>query len=696
MSFLPNPCLLGILLSISTHNGPQLVFHYPPKPKDFGYKATPFQLDNELLDSDEDSSSDDESVSSDDSTDEAEMQRENKFHDPNYVSGQTLLDLLDEQDRKRTAKESRRLMKEGKKNSISSNQRANSELNSLRSSDNNHHHHHHKISENKVFGFDVEFLSEIVTPPRQMCNSRFELSVDDMAFLGLPVHVNEAGQWRSTAPKTAKHSKRSRNSGVSREEVEGDADDEEEEKIKDPSIHEPSENTMSMFNVVFVMNPPVVEYHHRINEMFHYVVSRLALVLRYEQAKSNYVWIESQKILKIKEQLEDLPIYELYANILAESTLAQTISQCFNSISTSNIANLQIQDKMISLQIPLKNQFKSLPPKTTPVLSGSYLSSTIIDENSTEEEEQNIGNMALLLLDDPAVIISELKAETGSPLAQFIKSIHPTLSLLKLAQSNNMDQYQLASFAKHLIYWRRARAVVPIHPRSVFIVSPMAPLQKINDDLKSFRQEFPPLPSLPSFLSLLSNTKPRPYVTIIPSKDHRGIYMDALAWLIRYGYVTQLLTFVWLKIPNRVKITVEEDLEREGLTKKNKDSKFKFADMSTDATGKDKNEKPRTGSSSSSQLKRFWNGQELIIEEEEDEDTILLEPERATAVERRWISKVIKGQPPELITLFHKLFKHFNGKTPLELVMVRENISRHDVRRLLHGISDYIISIKHW
>lgn len=645
------------------------MFHYPPKPKDFGYKATPFTIDHELLDPDSSTDSEVESTEDERLVDDTPTGR--GAHTSNYVSGQTLLDLLDEQDRKRTARASK-----AKKSSVSSTQRANSDIGSLRSSE------PHRKRETKVFGFEPEFLSEMVTPPRQLCNSRSEITVDDMAFLGLPIHVNEEGQWRTHA-KTAKHSKTSRLSKTSTNEG--------EEHVEERT----DSDTMSMFNVVFVMNPPVVEYQHRLDEMYHYIVSRLALVLRYEQAKSNYVWLESHKILKLKEQLEDISIYELYANILAESSLAQIIAQCFDSISTSNIANLQVQDKMISLQIPLKTQFKSLPPKTVQVLPGSYLSSTAIDANSSEDEEQNIGFMALLLLDEPDVIITELKTEPGSPLAHFILSIHPTLSLFKLAQHNKMDHVQLASFAKHLIYWRRARAVVPLHPKSVFIVSPMAPLDRISDKLKPFKQQFPPLPSLSSFLSLLSNTKPRPYATIIPSKDHRDIYMDALAWLIRHGFVTQLLTFVWLKIPNRVTMTVEEELEKEGLTNKSKDSKFKVADISTDATGKDKDGK-RSGFSSSSQMKRFWNGQEMIIEEAEEEDTILLDPERATAVERRWIGKIVKGQPPELVALFHKLVKYFNGKTPLELVMVKENIARHDVKRLLHGINDFIISVKHW
>ncbi|KAH3684081.1 hypothetical protein WICPIJ_004946, partial [Wickerhamomyces pijperi] len=340
------------------------------------------------------------------------------------------------------------------------------------------------------------------------------------------------------------------------------------------------------------------------------------------------------------------------------------------------------------------------------VLPGSYLSSTLnfidtdddgfADNNNNNNEyadDENMGFMALLLLDDPEKIITDLRAELSLPLSKFIRSISPMMSLSKLSANSQLDLSQVISFSKHLIYWRRARCIIPLHTKSVFIVSPMAPMQQIDTNIKLFKQEFPSLPSLATFLSLLSNSKPRKYAAIIPSKDHKEIYLDALAWLIRYGYVTQLLTFVWLKISNSIKIQVEEEMEKEGLIK-SKGPAHKFQDIAVDNTGK------TNGNKSKEKAKSYINGREVNIEEnEEEEDIILLDPERATALERRWISKVFKNlnnTAPELLPLFQKVIKYFNGNYPIELVIFKESLSRHELKKLLYCISNNITSVKHW
>lgn len=61
---------------------------------------------------------------------------------------------------------------------------------------------------------------------------------------------------------------------------------------------------------------------------------------------------------------------------------------------------------------------------------------------------------------------------------------------------------------------------------------------------------------------------------MIPSKDHRDRYLQALGWLIKHGYVTQLQTFIWLKISRKIKIKVEEDIENENLAKKKKSKRM--------------------------------------------------------------------------------------------------------------------------
>lgn len=59
---------------------------------------------------------------------------------------------------------------------------------------------------------------------------------------------------------------------------------------------------MRMFHVSFVVNPPVREFPERISQMYQCIASRFARMLRYEQAKSNYVWNEILLILEAREK----------------------------------------------------------------------------------------------------------------------------------------------------------------------------------------------------------------------------------------------------------------------------------------------------------------------------------------------------------------------------------------------------------
>lgn len=77
----------------------------------------------------------------------------------------------------------------------------------------------------------------------------------------------------------------------------------------------------------------------------------------------------------------------------------------------------------------------------------------------------------------------------------------------------------------------------------------------------------------------------------------------------------------------------------------------------------------------------------------------MVDPGRASSLERRWINRVIYDEcklSPELTTIFFKLLKYMNGKNSLELLLLKENVSRVELRKLLLAIEDYIISVRHW
>lgn len=742
---LPGPSLIGLFLIVSTHNGPNFVFHYPPELSDTTLHCAGAE------ESDEDF--DDEDFDYADTTREKESSSLWDANHLDYYLGtkEDIVTFLDARSQANNQKNSRISNKTVWRLEASSN---GSQIPPTASSDSNTTKSSslppEGVQSKRILGFEPEHLCEMLCPSKNLCNRRFEVILEKVVFLGLPVHILNNGLWSS---KALKSKSKSQFSDPQEAAISGDAE---------------SKSSMNMFHIVFVMNPPDIERDYRIDEMFYHVTSKISLVLRSEQLKNEYVSNQMRDILRLKEEWRrstKIPSLSTLSNyLITQSSLCKAMADCYESISRSRIANLMINNKLRSFQIPIKLEFHSLPELSVPFIPGSYLSSAVNrfgktglvgvgettrygannfmdsilgknladghdnvdddDDNIGSEDKSNVNDViyySLLLLDDPEIIIRDMKVELHSGLSTFLRQIKPTESLFKVAQrlldSNfTFSMGEVKLFALHLIYWRKARIIPPLNTRSIYIVSPMAPLMtNLQSDIAKFKRYFPAAPSLPLFLKLLStrSKKPRQFASIIPSRDHKDTYLMALGWLIRFGYVTQLHTYIWLKVTRKIKMRVEEEMENE-LGKGNKrnketeDKEVSAPDNNVNLPVDNSSKKMDTKSSSHGSiddeiesLQRSFEsaGQAPKIILEEDEETILVDPGRASSIERRWINKIIHDEcklSPELTSIFFKVLKYMNGKNSLELLLLKENISRTDLRKLLVEIEDHIISVRHW
>lgn len=701
---------------------------------------------------------------------------------------------------------------------------------------------------NKVFGFESSFLAELCSPDREMCNTRFEFTVDNLCFLGLPIHVDSNGKWRQSKRNKTNRSRSRRsnslNSRKKRATPTRQSSGAGTKTMSTPnSIHEQkndgknilylddineydttayekdeSDNDINMFHLCFVMNPALIEYNERVDDMYQYIATRFSLILRYLQAKNSYVSRECSNILREREQVlkysrthrykngAGMKGKYLYHRILAKSSLARAITECVDKLQANQIACLELgDDKMISLQIPIQNEFQTLPNyKLNPVLRGSFLTSIVNrnlleeksnkinskmndDLNVIEDDKDDLLNYALLLLDEPSNVIeslgefSFLDNVSSSVLRHLVKHITPTVPLKSYqylidrmmnnnsgnssletsftGSQNSLHTSILRSCALHLMYWRYARVIVPISSKNVYTVSPLAPIQgysnndlvneilptytdsevlsrlhRTNDEYqkehkpliyqnqRQFEHKFPSLPSLATFLSMLSNGRPKYYGSLIPSREHKVIYLNALAWLLHKGYLIQLLTYVYVRVDKNIKMAVEEDLETEGLRAnkrkagkpfKNEGEVFHKASLANDSFtrrdngGMNDNVAPSNShdnivsnlyklspkKSANNEMDEFVDPELLDMFHDH---TIVLEPERATALEKRWIYKCIQDQPSDVQILFNRLVKYFNGRHAMEVIMVRENVTRHEMKKLLTSMSKYLIEVHHW
>ncbi|ODV89153.1 hypothetical protein CANCADRAFT_27840 [Tortispora caseinolytica NRRL Y-17796] len=737
----PSSYLLAVLLVISTLDGAQFVFTCPPSPSNHNFKAAPsiYEILAQTA-ADSDSESD---LSS-------EEEPENVFVSARSFSSLNIEDSRRYSDTSNGANISETPPQTGSFTSHDSRPKLESEDDNSRDLNNLETSFSDKSKFNSILGFDLQFLGDTLSPPPKLCNTRFELCIDDMVFLGLPVRPMADGSWSRYKSRQTHAKNPAREGDNEHDTISDDPDDSDKQHSRKRSLR-----SMNMFHVVFVLNPPDLEYQKRCNELYHFIIRHLASALRKEQARTNYVSEQVELILSTRDSsdapnetnkdlltcLEEYTTDTLWARTIQASQLAFSLSQLYTAITTNSIANIMINETMHAFQIPIQTQFSKLPPILNVIPSGIYIStvypldrspnasSGISSDLYGQQSDSSItrtqclltcGHFALLLLDEPENIIRDINPEPDSPVVSLIQSVYPTESLIKIASAMDIILDDVVELAEHLIYWRRARWIMPLTPRGVYIVSPAAPMKDIYRHAPLFKDAFPTLPNLPTLLSLISQLGTATFHRVIPSRDHRDQYLQALAWLIRYGYVTRLFTFVWIRVPRDVKIevarqvkTARRELEAKDDPKKQRQSlnvpSEKIEALSIDDTISEiASERSSTKHDASStatgpaqnELKDLLGNltftQNQQLNEATATESLLLDPARPTVIEKRWLAKMLEDKPPDIVALFNKVSKHFNGRVPLECIPKAENISRQDLRRLVTEMDSVLILNRHW
>lgn len=728
----PNPSLVAIILIIKTNTGPRQVLAYPPEP---GKDNSHIKLDYE------DSSKEDSTSSEDDSSD-----------------GQSSLE-------------------DGRTNDNRSSKWGDQKAYAYPDLDESG-----SVSPEKIDGGmwrrpgaeDTGFLGlpiglqHFLCPPVTSHKKKFEISIDGLVFLGWPVFAREYGEWQKKKKgklkdrqmtRVEKHIRTSKENDDRLRPTSVEMDDELDETSGQDTTAEDQESTiqntaaaalndirtqvevnkhheqatrldgkeiLTMFHVVFVLDPPPLEHQIRIADIYRHVVKKFSRALKWEQTRSDYVLKEATKMRELEARGGKLCLNSIFSSKyhvltaldtsvqqkIKHSSLAKAIATLYTSISTSRIAHITLTPTLsLSLQIPIPTSISALPTPTSPQLPGLWLTtatSIIGDDEVHPSSSQLASHFALLLLSDLPAILADVTTTASpltGPLTHYLRVSKPTKSFVQISQSSGIPLTDIQFLASHLIYWRRARAVPPLHQRDAYIVSPNADMRKLRSACTTYARLFPTLPSLPKMLSLLSAT-PRPYLTLIPSKDHKEAYLDILAWLMRGGWVTQLRTFAWVRVTAEIQTVVAREIEKEKREesaagsdpKDSHDHEHDTDDISsTDHHRSGHLSPPRSLLSTSSTstaipLPSTTNSPPLFI----------LNPTRASGLESRYLSAISAQMQAEhgaeVREAWERCWKYVNGQHALEKISVREGWKRKWVGELLgvwRGMG-VLEEVRHW
>ncbi|CAG8687771.1 3392_t:CDS:2, partial [Scutellospora calospora] len=110
---------------------------------------------------------------------------------------------------------------------------------------------------NKLFGLEISVLATALCPSTKG-SPKFQLSIDDLTFVGQPVFMNRADE-----NKQIEHS--------------------------------------TFFHLVFVLDPPELELCKQVDSIYKHVITKLTAALQYEQQRCGYVRAESELIMSLRD-----------------------------------------------------------------------------------------------------------------------------------------------------------------------------------------------------------------------------------------------------------------------------------------------------------------------------------------------------------------------------------------------------------
>ena len=575
-----------------------------------------------------------------------------------------------------------------------------------------------------LFGLDEDGLVNLLAPDRSWHKKKFEMSINELTFIGRPIHAQHDGSWQRR-----RHHRRSK-----RDIEDQDYEQSTEDEIKSDNKIEQSKETapnskseLTMFHVVFVLQTPPLDHNRCVKELYDNVVKRLSRALKVLQSRHDYVWQHVDSFIGNGKHSSDNE-NESYLHKVESNYLTKALVTIFDAISISKIASVQLMpDIQLPLQIPPITSTSYLPSLTeAPIPPGLWLTTATDAATNVNSSERNFTSASLqlaksytlLLRSSPQKIARDVQAGSG-PLAdhlpRFVAALKPTKSFWKISVENKISLADIQLLARHLIYWRRAILIPPLHQRDTYILSPNADFRKLPEACKNFEQHFPaPVPALPKILSVLSGI-PRPYGTIIPSSDHKEIYMYILAWLLRNGFVTQLRTFAYVRVTSDMKKTsAERDRDREASFSQTVNSNEQI--NQSNENGPSRPSFVSRQSSDGRQSVRDPKGLKL--------SSLIKSPVRATPEESKWLTSIQNSileddglfgdlDADERQTLSHywsTFTKYFDGTTALETVFIKEALKRKITWKILgsmglsfdggvekvNGNDTLMVIVRHW
>ncbi|KAL4066747.1 nitrogen permease regulator of amino acid transport activity 3-domain-containing protein [Scleroderma citrinum] len=331
-------------------------------------------------------------------------------------------------------------------------------------------------------------------------------------------------------------------------------------------------------------------------------------------------------------------------------------------------------------------------------------------------------------------------------LIKFLETASVTLSLVDMASLLDWDlEKQIYPTVRWLVHHRRAKVVDTVHAslKTIFTIPPKfdTPLSTLSVE---FKRDFPQstIPPLPSLLSSISQASSKQsdnhfFATVVGSKDLIPLYHEVVLWLLKHDLLYTLHLRIRIVASTELKVRVrqvhERKLERQrGLQHRGRRGSNLQA-LDEDPIDYDHGPKKpgitwlplspkrahhyskrmtsvESGLSRGSEVSMSYAGEddEVATSDESDDEnvgwgsaedtlwpTLISDPGTASPLERRWLAAMSEGKEEHIARRFEQINQYFDGKRTDDEILYRAEISRKQLREVLHHYEEYLQTFLH-
>ncbi|EPT01368.1 hypothetical protein FOMPIDRAFT_1161627 [Fomitopsis schrenkii] len=633
-----------------------------------------------------------------------------------------------------------------------------------------------------VLGYSAEYLAGLLCPQDSMCHQKFELVVDDLAFIGHPVCAEPDGSWRFK-PKVINRGRGSRK-GEAPKLAETSLTPDRVERHKRPL---PDPSWLQTFHLVLVLDRPdpssstsgtIWKYFDTIYEQIAFTTTA---VLYQEQVLHNFVEDECDVLGALRDEYSRRG--EQFADYLREalnmSSLAASMKTLYESIKEKTIAQITIHELPLELQLP--------PFLDSMLQAQDELELDAVNPRSEDGLLNPWGSMSvgwrlpalkpwksLLRLDDEDErgkneLYRRLRApqltaednELAEQLVKFLEIADVTLSLSDMASLLDWDlETRIYPTVRWLVHHRRAKVVDIVHPglRTIFTVplkftAPMSALSA-DFDRRFAEHDVPPLPKILSMVSMSIHQQSANhfYGTVVGSKERIPLYQDVVVWMLKRDLLLTLHLRIRIVATEELKHRVRMKFEMAHAKRERVHAAAAPGDQESNSHESEKTVEskgaPSFENASESSPDANWLsfspktaralarrqpddaqgeenhqahivGTEKRLREDVDEDpmssgaedvadwyrgygddnnpysSMITDPARASRLERRWLTAMSEGKDPYIAARFERINQYFDGKCTDDEILYSADISRKDLREVLHHYEEYLQTFLH-